>query len=363
MPILWKYLLKGYFQLFILCVSAFVSVLLVVRFQEIALFASSGANLYQIALFSLYQIPYILPLAIPISSLITCMILLQRMSSCLEITALRSCGFSLASLSYPLFLTGCILSLVNFTIASEMAPLTRTLAKHLLHTITSNNPFIVMQRDSPVTLKSFDFDLKNLEPGKKAEEILCIMRQDSQERIGLFFAKELSIDAQSIHGKSLSLLSSVDPQFSGYDHLIIENQESMQMSKNTITAHLFSTDWFAKDNLLPLKEALHKHRTEKGNLITKTGLDLVRRVFFGLCPLSFTFIGIAFGLHIGRSKRKGAIFTAFFLAFLILGSFLTAKTLAKTPILALALFVIPQPLAILISMRSLLRISRGTCSC
>lgn len=363
MPIFWKYLLRGYFQLFFLCVSAFVSVLLVVRFQEIALFASSGAKLYQIGLFSLYQIPYILPLAIPISSLIASMILLQRMSSCLEVTALRASGFSLAALSYPLILAGCLLSLANFTIASETAPLTRTLAKNLLHKIAKDNPFIVMQRDSPVTLKSFDFDLKNLEPGKKAEEILCIMRQDSQERLGLFSAKELSIDSQWIHGKALSLLSSVDPQFPGYDHLIIENQESMQVSKPTIAAYLFNTDWFSKDDLLSLKEAWKKHKAEHGSISSKTGLELVRRAFLGLCPLTFTCIGIGFGLHVGRGKRKGAVFTAFFLAALILGSFVISKTVSKTPIFTLLLFLIPQPFAILMSIRSLFRISKGACSC
>lgn len=363
MPILWKYLLKGYFQLFFLCVSAFVSVLLVVRFQEIALFASSGAKLHQIGLFSLYQIPYILPLAIPISSLITCMILLQRMSSCLEITALRASGFSLAALSYPLLLTGCILSLTNFTIASEIAPLTRTLAKNLLYTITGNNPFLVMQRDSPLNLKFFDFELKNIEPGKKAEEIFCVMRQDSQDRIGIFTAKKLSVDSNSIHGKVVSLVSSVDPQFPGYDHLIIENQESMEVSKSTITSRLFSSNWLAKDNLLTLKEALEKHRIEQGTFTSKTGLDLLQRVFLGLCPLTFTYIGIAFGLHVSRGKRKGAIFSAFSLACFVLTCFLVVRTLTKVPQLALMLLLIPQPLAVLMSTRSLMRISKGESSC
>jgi lipopolysaccharide export LptBFGC system permease protein LptF len=285
------------------------------------------------------------------------------MSSCLEITALRASGISLPTLSYPLFLAACVLSLMNFTIASEMAPLTRTLAKNLLHNITRNNPFIVMQKDSPFVLKSFDFDLKSLDPGKRAEEVFCIMRQDSQERIGLFSAKELSIGPQSLHGKSISLISSVDPKFPGYDHLIIENQENMQMSKATISSHLFNTEWLTKDDLLSLREVLHKHKIEHGTFVSKTGIDLIRRIFLGLCPLTFTCIGIAFGLHIGRGKKKGAVFTAFSLAFFILAAFLIAKTSSKIPILMAALYILPQPVAILISLRSLVRISKGACSC
>ncbi len=363
MPILWKHLLKGYFQLFFLCVSAFVSILLVVRFQEIALFASSGAKLHQIGLFSIYQIPYILPIAIPISCLLSSMILFQRMSSYLEITALRASGLSLWALSYPLLLAGCILSLVNFTVTSEMAPLTRTLAKNLLYQIAGNNPLIVMQKDSAFALKTFDFDLKNLEPGKKAEEVICIMRQDSQDRIGLFTAKELSIDKEWIYGNSLSLISSVDPKFPSYDHLILENQESMQVSKPTITSHLFNTDWFAKDDLLTLKEVLQKHEKGKSSLTSKTGIDLLRRICLGLCPFTFTFIGISFGINISRQKRRLAIFWACSLATLMLGSFLASKSLHKIPLLAVLLYMIPHPFSLLVSLRSLRMISKGVASC
>src|SRR3990167_6985390 len=102
MPILWKYLLRGYIQYFLLCVSAFVAILLVIRFQEIAIFASSGAKAKHISLFSLYQIPYILPIALPISCLISAMTLSLRMSSSLELTALRASGISLRTISYPI---------------------------------------------------------------------------------------------------------------------------------------------------------------------------------------------------------------------------------------------------------------------
>ncbi len=363
MPILWKHLLKGYLKLFFLCVSAFVSILLVVRFQEIALFASSGAKLYQIGLFSLYQIPYILPIAIPISCLLAAMILFQKMSLHLEITALRACGLSIWALAYPLLLISCILSLVNFTITSEMTPLARTFAKKLIYQIAGNNPLMVLQKDSTVGLKSFEFDLKNLIPRKKAEEVICIMRQESQKRISLFTAKELSIDSESIYGNSLCFVSSVDPNFPSYDHLLIENQEAMQISKNTITSHLFNTDWFAKDDLLTLNEVLKKHRLEKNPMSSKTGIDLIRRFYLGLCPFTFTLIGIAFGINISRQKRKYAVFLAFFLAILMLGSFVASKTLYKAPIVALFLYITPHPIALFISYRSIRLLSKGVSSC
>lgn len=359
MPILWKYLIRSYFQFFLLCVSSFVAVLLVVRFQDIALFASSGAGIRQIGLFTLYQIPYILPIAIPISSLIAAMNLCQKMSTSLEITALRSCGLSIKTIAYPLLLVASILSLINFTIASEMAPLTRTLAKELIFEIANENPLIVMQKDSAIDLKTFDFDLKNMTLGKKAEEVICIMRQNSNERIGLFTAKEISIDKHWIYGKSISIVSSVDPEFQSYDHLIIENQENMKLNKSAITAHLFNKEWFGKDDLLTLQEIIKKHHTRKKSLTSKSSIEILRRICLGICPFTFTLIGIAFGIDISRRKRKDGIFWALFLAALIMISFIAAKTLYKASFISILLYLLPHPIAILASLRSFRFIAQG----
>jgi lipopolysaccharide export system permease protein len=359
MPILWKYLVRNYFQFFFLCVSSFVAILLIIRFQDIALFASSGAKIHQIGLFTLYQIPYILPIAIPISSLIACMILFQRMSASLEITAFRAAGISLKTLIYPLLLFATLLSVINFTIISELTPLTRTLAKDLIYRIASSNPLIVMQKDSALDLKTFDFDLKNLDLGKKAEEVICIMRQNSSDRIGLFTAKELSIDEEFINGKGLSILSSVDPGFDSFDHLVIENQEKIQLSKPFITNYLFSTEWFSKDDLLSFKEVLQKCLEKKQFFRSKPVLELVRRSCLGLCAFTFTLIGISFGLDISRRRKKTGLMWALFLSLFILISFIAAKTMRGVSPLLLLLYLLPQPVAIFLSCRALNRISHG----
>src|SRR5271167_846396 len=122
MPIIWRYLLRSYFQVFSLCVSSFISMLLVLRFQDIARFATSGTSNYNIVLFTLLQIPYILPIAIPVSCLIASMILFQRLSQSHELTAFRTCGIGLKEISTPLVFAGLFLTLVNLTIACELAP-------------------------------------------------------------------------------------------------------------------------------------------------------------------------------------------------------------------------------------------------
>src|SRR5258708_1903184 len=121
MPILWRYLLRNFFQILVLSVSSFIGVLLVLRFHEIARFATSGASLVKIFLFTLYQIPYILPIAMPFSCLIASMLLFQRLSRLHELTAFRSCGLGFSSIVAPLLCAGTLLGFVNFVICCELS--------------------------------------------------------------------------------------------------------------------------------------------------------------------------------------------------------------------------------------------------
>ena len=294
-PILWQYVLKNYLRTFALCICSFVAILLVLRFQEIALFASSGASLKHTLLFTFFQIPYILPIAIPVSSLIACLLLMQTMSHSQELTALRACGIPMRQIAYPLLLAAFFLSICNFTLTSEVTPLTRTLAKNLLYRIASANPLIVLQKDSAIELKTMDFDLKHLDVGKKAEDLICIFKQSSTGRLGLITAKELSVDQEHLYGKDLSVLSSADPQLDTYDHLIIENQKEMQIKKSSVTSHLLDTEWFTKEDLLCLKEVLLQCQQEERSV--KPYLEILRRISLGFTPFTFTLIGLSFGMQ------------------------------------------------------------------
>src|SRR5262249_35116763 len=102
MPILWRYLLGHYLKVLVLCVLAFVAILLATRLDEIAHFATLGPEGMVILSFPLHQIPYILPIAIPISCLISAMLLIQRLSHTHEMTAIRASGLSLRMILCPI---------------------------------------------------------------------------------------------------------------------------------------------------------------------------------------------------------------------------------------------------------------------
>lgn len=362
MPLLWRYLLRNFFQVFFLCVASFISVLIVLRFQEIAKFATSGASLLKIAFFALLQIPFILPFAIPISCLIASILLFQRLSYTHELTAFRTSGFSLRAIITPLLFTGFFLTILNFTIASEISPRCRSYSKKLIYEMVMANPLFLLQKESLVKLKNAYYDIGTLKANKYAEDVLIAIKNSSSGRITLMSAKELSLKGDLVKGEQVSFISSVDPKKgSGFDHLVIENQAEMNTKAANLSQFFQTADWSSSVEYLPLKGIIAHDFAEKdrNHLGKGAKLEISRRISISLAAFTFTMIGLSFGMQIGRNRSKKGILWAIGLACLFLICFITAKSLRHAPMLSAMIFLLPHPLIILLSLHGLKSIREG----
>lgn len=360
MPILWRYLLKKYFQVFALCVFSFIGVLLVFRFQTIARFAASGTPLLDVGLFTLFQIPYILPMAVPISCLISSILLLQTLSHSHELTAFRTSGMSLKPIITPLLIAGFSLFLVNLTISSEISPRSRILAKKLIYDAISNNPLILFQKDGLLTLNGTYIDMKKLENGKYAEDVIFLSKNQSNERLSLVIAKKLSLKDALLKGKNVTMISGADSkQADSFDHLIIENQESMDTKGSHLMQFAQSESFGFSQEQQTLKQLLSRNSlstSPKG--FSKTRLEILRRVSIAFSAFTFTLIGISFGLHIGRLRSKKNLLQAIALGAFYMITFVASKSFKESPIAAI-LLITPHLIIIALCMKPLARITKG----
>jgi lipopolysaccharide export system permease protein len=361
-PIIWRYLLRSYFQVLLLCISAFVSVLIVLRFQEIARFATSGAPKIKVVLFALLQIPYILPLAIPVSCLIAAILLFQRLSHTQELTALRTCGFKLSTITAPLFFAGFFLTLLNFTIASEITPLSRSLGKQLIFEIAAANPLFLFQKESLIKLKGTYYDIGTLKEGKYAKDVILVVNNTSSGRMTLMSAKELALEGELLKGNKVAFISSVDPKKSeGFDHLVIENQTEMNTKASNLSQFLQTMDWKGSYDHLPLRMLLaHDSLKKEGSFLSKGAhREICRRVSISLAAFTFTMIGVTFGMQIGRNRSKKGIFCAIGLAAFFLICFISARSFRSDPLISTLIYLLPHALILLVCLNWLKSIRRG----
>lgn len=363
MPLLWRYLLRNYLQVFALCVTGFLSVLLVTRFQNIARFAATGASQLYILKFILYQLPFVLPLAIPISCLIAALLLFRKMSISHELTALRAAGMGIVPIAFPLLACGMVMAMLNFTIASELTPRCRSLSRGLAYQMTAINPLCLLQKETLIKLKNTYIDMKAFKSGNYAEDVCFIMRSFSNQRLGLMLAKKLSLENQKIIGHDVTFISSIDPKNStAFDHLVIENQGEMQTKAEYLAQYLRNNDCSLNYDSLNLRmlQAKYASETSLGSLgDIRAFQEIARRISLGLAPFTFTFVGIAFGIGYARSERSKGIIWAICLMVFYLISFVAAKSMKHTWIPNLFFYFVPQLVIIALCLYHLRRIARG----
>lgn len=109
--IIGRYLATTWFRLFLLCQGGFLAVYLILDFMEkLARFSRAGASISAILQFFLYKIPEMVGQTMPFAVLMATLLSLGMLSRSSELTALRSCGFSIPRIVTPVLLLGLLFS-------------------------------------------------------------------------------------------------------------------------------------------------------------------------------------------------------------------------------------------------------------
>ncbi len=358
-PIVWRYAFSSFLRIFFLSVSTFISILLVSRFKEMARFAALSSDWLKTGLFTVYQIPFILPMAIPLSALIASFLLFQRLSRSYELTALRACGFSLKNTIAPLSVLALILSLVNFLICCELAPHCRKESKNLLYRETSSNPLLLLQRQGLVKLKHAYLQLRVAEEGRLANDFILIAHNETTQRLMLVSADELTVKHDDLFGVNVAIISNMQGDKTDlHDPLIIENQAFLATKAPILSSALKRSRPKIEPNTLSLR-MLRLRLKEKGRTAKIAQAEILRRISLSLAPLSFTLLGCTFGVEHGRNpSRRGPLYAAL-LTLAVLMSYLLGKELKFELLFATLAFLLPHILIWAAVLHRQIRIEKG----
>ncbi len=325
--------------------------MIVARFKDIARFTALSGDFAKTGLFIVYQVPAILPIAIPISALIASLLLFQRLSRTYELTALRASGLSLTSILSPLLLMSLLFSFLNFSICADISPYCRREGKTLFFLETSQNPLLLLQRQKLVKIKHAYLDMK-VKDDETTKDLTLIVHNDSNQRLSLLSARRLRIAGEELLGDDLAIVSYLNSD-KGFDPLIIENQSFMSTSAPLLSTALKKNRPRLDVNALNFK-MLRLSKKEK-----PARIEMLRRISLSMAVFSFTFLGCAFGIEGGRNPTKKNLLFALLLTLSVLMSYLMGKELKNYPLLAILAFILPHPFIWFCSTLHLYRISRG----
>jgi len=376
MPILWRYLLVHYFRVFFLCTCSFIAILLVMRLEEIARFSTLGAGPLLSGIFVLHQIPYVLPIALPISSLIATILLMKRLSETNEMTALRASGWSLKETFAPILIVAILLSLLNFYIVSELATSSHRIAVNLKSQLRAVNPLLLANNKQLKRLQGFYFDITgNSRQGETASDVIFAFPSKGSKRLNIMIAKNLQFDTPNFQGKQVALISSLENKNNpAADHLVIENIENLSTTIEDFSQLIHKKISQVNNDHLRLPQLLAKMSQEQKHYPSEKDrerqkqlmrnrqrgyAEIFRRLSLAIAVLSFTFMGAAFGTYVGRQRSYKGIAIVLMLTALYLVSYFIAQKMGHVIETSILLFFLPHVLIVAASTWTLRRTALG----
>lgn len=332
--------------------------LLVSRFKDIARFAALSYDLPKTLLFTVYQVPLILPIAIPISALIASFLLTQRLSHTHELTAFRAAGLRLRTLLAPLLIAAGFLTLFNFFLTSSLCPYARSATRDMLYSDASENPLILLQRQKLVRLKSAYLALDVIEEGRKACNLVMIAPNTASGSLHLIAARELEVNGAELKGIDVALITHLPTEEAGFAPLIIENEGEVRTAAPTLSALIKKKrpplDSAALNFRMLQQRAATGHKSAPGARI-----ELLRRISLSLAPLTFTLLGATFGLELKRTPSRRGLFIALSLALLLLLGYTSGKSVKLSLLISLLSTLGPHLLVALACLHRLRKTSYG----
>lgn len=379
MPIIWRFLLGRYFKVFCLSLFSFIAVLLITRLDEIAQFATLGAPLALVCIFTFYQILYILPIAIPISSLISSILLYINLSRSHELTALRSSGMGLKYIIMPILLASLLLTSLNFYIVSEWATRSHLFSKQMINELKSINPLLLLQNKQLVKLKEAYVDISSLYGGELARDVIIVINNRNTRRLNLMNAKTLKLSKSILFGNNVSFISSLESDdLRSFDHLVIENQNHTSTLAGDFSMLLKTNGWRLNNDHLQLRLLLVKAKMKMEELahlrknvveaskikhasreLNRCFSEISRRFSSSIAVLTFTLMGTAFGIDISRVHSKRGSLTVISLASFFLCMFFAARNFEPYFFLATAFYLLPHLIIVILSFRTLRNVNKG----
>lgn len=379
MPILWRYLLLHYLKVLFFCTFAFIALLLTLRLEEIAHFATLGPQGIYILYFTFYQIPYILPIALPISALISSIILVKYLCKNHEMTALRAAGLSLHSILTPLLVAAGFLAIANFYVVSELATNSHLSTSLIKNELRSINPLLLLNNKHLMRLRGIYFDtLGPSQLGESASNSIIAMPNKQTKRIQLLIAKNLQASPVDLDGQALTILSILSENNHEHDKILVENMDKSTTATKDFAQMIQRKVWTLNNDhlqfsllLCRLHECteLSKNAIASGKSVSEIKQiqrngnriysEMMRRISIALAVFTFTLLGAASGLSIGRNQSTRRVLLVTALSALYVAAYFSGKGVDHLLVASALFYTLPHILMIMVSLWMMRKAVKG----
>jgi lipopolysaccharide export system permease protein len=327
MRIITRYFYKEFFKIFSVSLFIFVVLYIVLEFfGKIDNFFEANVPLNVAISFFVYQIPFIVQLMIPVSVLISVMLMLGIMNKHNEILALQNCGVNFFYLFSPLITIAALIGMSSFFLSESIVPVTSPKANNIWNTQVEKKHLQGGYKLSHLWYKGKDsiYQIRTFDSRRNLIEGLSIFFLDKDFQLKRRIDARKATWVEGVWHLHDGLIQQIEPdgtrkseRFVDYD---IQLPETPKNFARTMKAPEEMSFW-------ELRKYTRKIR-EEGYDSIRSLVDLNIKVAFPFISLVFTLVGIPLAL---RKKKGGIPFSitiAIGISFLYLLTFGVSRSLA-----------------------------------
>lgn len=285
----------------------------------------------------LFLLPDMLRYALPLSFLLSIVLLFSRMSADNEIVALQAAGISVWQMLAPAWLISCALSVFCFMLSMYISPDSRYSSRQIQWDALLNNPLAMLEAGVPRNLSKNNLLLIGEKQGRLMQDLHLFEKDEENFVMKDAFAQKgiMLSDLQKKQGELL--LKNIT--FSEYNLSDADEKKYVApfLQAESLTLPLnFSSSLDQRPLQRRLKMmnakmifadmALHE---EEGKSLSKHLVEFNYRLVLSLSPFAFLLIGLPFGIYNRRSETSTGLLICVVLALLFYAFLLLADSLRE----------------------------------
>ena len=304
MGILFWYIFRQYSKVFLLCMTAVLTVYLVVDFfEKLRNFLRHDAELITMFTYFFYRMPDISFQLAPLAALMGTILTLGFMNKNQEITAMRSCGMSFYQIATPFIVFGLVASTILFSFTAVFAPLSNKEADYIKNVVIQKKPQALTLDQDGLWLRFGQNALLKIDSVKMNGSFLEGIRL---YQIGNDFKLQEIIEAQRANFTPQGwLLQPVKRRQVNPNGRITARQHQSLFFDIPLTPPDFQT-WLAvkpKNMTLRLLGQYIQRMARDGHNTNRLSTDYWARIAFSTVTLVMTIIGL--GISFFRPTTRG----------------------------------------------------------
>jgi len=307
MGILFWYILRHYLKILIMCITGLTSIYLIIDFfEKLRRFLRHDAELSSMLMYFFFKIPDISFKLAPFAALMASLLAISLLNKNHEITAMRSCGFSLLHITAPFLSVAVLTTLVLFGFTAVLIPLGNAKAEQIKTVSIQKKPQPLAFTAENLWLRIQNntiMNVKQVSPDGTQLQSIRLYRLDSEFQLN----QVLVANAVDYSGTGWILKGVVQRTMTRNGPVQITQQDHLPLELSLTPDDLKT--WISLEpehmTLSQLWDHI-QHLRNEGHNITRFLTDYWGRIAFCFVTLIMTILGVSLGLR-GLGSRTSSV--------------------------------------------------------